>query len=56
MVFDDYVDPEHSPEVGPTIDKMRRLGIFKDYYEIGQLLGYESSFVLCKARQTAGLL
>lgn len=56
VVFDDYVDPEHSPEVGPTIDKMRRLGIFKDYYEIGQLLGYESSFVLCKARQTAGLL
>jgi hypothetical protein len=56
VVFDDYVDPEHSPEVGLTIDKMRRLGIFKNYCEIGQVLGYESSFVLYKARQTAGLL
>jgi hypothetical protein len=55
VVFDDYVDPEYSPEVGPTVDKMRRLGIFKDYCLVGQVVGYESSFVLRKARQTAGL-
>jgi SAM-dependent methyltransferase len=51
IVFDDYVDPDCSPEVGRTVDKMRHLGIFKDYYEVGQVLGYESSFVLYKPRQ-----
>jgi len=56
IVFDDYVDPVGSPEVGPTVDKMRRLGIFKDYYEIGQVLGYESSFVLYKPRRPTSLL
>lgn len=56
IVFDDYVDPVGSPEVGPTVDKMRHLGIFKDYYEVGQVLGYESSFVLYKPYRPTSLL
>jgi hypothetical protein len=56
IVFDDYVDPDYSPAVGRTVDKMRRLGVFKNYYEVGQVLGYESSFVLHKPRQAGGLV
>jgi cephalosporin hydroxylase len=54
IVFDDYVDPDYSPAVGRTVDKMRHLGVFKNYYEVGQVLGYESSFVLHKPRKVAG--
>jgi hypothetical protein len=48
IVFDDYTDSEYSPEVGPTIDRMRDMGIFKNYYNIGSLPNYENSYVLLK--------
>jgi hypothetical protein len=48
IVFDDYVDPEFSPEVGPAIDRMNELGLFDAYHVVGPLPGYESSFVLKK--------
>lgn len=55
VVFDDYQDHEYCPEVGPTVDKMHRLGIFEDYRVIGSVPGYENSFVLRKLRRTAGI-
>jgi SAM-dependent methyltransferase len=48
IVFDDYMDSAYSPEVGPTIDRMRRMGIFKDYHVIGSVPNYENSYLLLK--------
>ena len=48
VVFDDYGDTEYSPEVGPAVDEMRQAGLFRNYEIIGQLEGYENTFVLRK--------
>ena len=48
IVFDDYIDSEYSPEVGPTIDRMRDMGIFKNYHNIGSVPNYENSYLLLK--------
>ncbi|WP_431821046.1 class I SAM-dependent methyltransferase [Burkholderia sp. F1] len=48
IVFDDYGDTECSPEVGPAVDEIREAGLFRDYEAIGQLVGYEGSYVLRK--------
>jgi predicted O-methyltransferase YrrM len=55
IVFDDYVDPEFSPEVGPAIDRMNELGLFNSYHVVGSLPGYASSFVLKKKKNTLGV-
>ena len=49
IVFDDYVDSKYCPEVGPTIDRMRDLGMFKNYYDIGSVPNYENSYLLLKS-------
>lgn len=48
IVFDDYGDVEFSPQVGPAVDEIRNAGLFRDYETIGQLPGYENSYVLRK--------
>lgn len=48
VVFDDYMDAEYSPEVGPTVDKMERLGVFDKYHVIGSVADFENSFLLLK--------
>lgn len=48
IVFDDYTDFEFSPEVGPTVDRMRELGIFNNYDDLGSVPTYENSYVLRK--------
>ncbi|NSZ76577.1 class I SAM-dependent methyltransferase [Agrobacterium tumefaciens] len=48
IVFDDYTDVAHSPEVGPAVDNIRNAGLFKKYDVIGQLPEYENSYVLKK--------
>jgi hypothetical protein len=48
VVFDDYADAKFSPEVGPTIDRMNELGVFKNYHVIGSVPSYENSYLLLK--------
>jgi cephalosporin hydroxylase len=48
IVFDDYGDHAYSPAVGPAVDDLRQKGLFKHYEMLGQLPGYENSFVLKK--------
>lgn len=48
IVFDDYGDVQFSPEVGPAVDEIHRAGLFQGYEIIGQLPGYENSYVLRK--------
>jgi hypothetical protein len=54
IVFDDYIDPDFSPEVGPAIDRMNELGLFDSYHVVGSPPGYGSSFVLKKKKNTLG--
>lgn len=46
IVFDDYRDPEHSPEVGPTVDLLRATGFFKGFNVLGSVHGFEASYVI----------
>jgi predicted O-methyltransferase YrrM len=46
IVFDDYADDVHSPEVRPAIDDMHRLGLFHGFEVIGPVPGYVNSFLL----------
>lgn len=46
IVFDDYTDAEFSPEVGPAVDRLRAAGLFSGYVILGQLPGFEASYVL----------
>lgn len=48
IVFDDYNDFKHSPEVKPAVDEMNQLGLFSNYEVIGKLGEYSNSFVLKK--------
>ena len=47
IVFDDY-DTKDSPEVGPAIDDMYRLGFFENFDVIGPVAGFKHSFLLKK--------
>lgn len=46
VVFDDYADEAHSPEVRPAVDDLRRLGFFAEYDVIGPVRDYENSYVI----------
>jgi methyltransferase family protein len=48
IVFDDYGDAQYSPEVGPAIDRMRNVGLFNNYHDIGSVTDYENSYLLLK--------
>ena len=48
IVFDDYNDYKHSPEVRPTIDEMLALGLFANYEVIGATVEFPNSFLLKK--------
>lgn len=47
IVFDDYADAEHCPEVGPAVDRLRNGNFFRRYAILGQPPGYRS-YVLKK--------
>lgn len=46
LVFDDYADRFFSPEVGPAVDRMRELGLFAAYDDIGPVPDYENTYLL----------
>ncbi|MCO8161421.1 class I SAM-dependent methyltransferase [Pseudomonas sp. 21LCFQ010] len=46
IVFDDYRDFQHSPEVGPAVDLLRAAGYFHGFNILGGVHGFESSYVL----------
>ncbi|WP_433886390.1 class I SAM-dependent methyltransferase [Pseudomonas vranovensis] len=46
IVFDDYGDLQHSPEVGPAVDLLRATGYFKGFHVLGCAHGFENSYVL----------
>ncbi|MDU9394340.1 class I SAM-dependent methyltransferase [Pseudomonas japonica] len=46
IVFDDYRDFLHSPEVGPAVDLLRATGFFQGFNILGGVHGFESSYVL----------
>lgn len=46
IVFDDYGDYLHSPEVGPAVDLLRATGYFKGFHVLGCARGFESSYVI----------
>lgn len=48
IVFDDYMDHVYSPDVRPTVDKMRRLGLFDRYDVVGAVPRFENSYLLIK--------
>lgn len=48
VLFDDYRDFEYSPEVGPAVDLLRVGGLFKNYKILGNIPGFESSYLLQK--------
>lgn len=46
IVFDDYNDFQHSPEVGPAVDLLRATGFFQGFNVLGSVHGFENSYVL----------
>jgi predicted O-methyltransferase YrrM len=46
IVFDDYGDFQHSPEVGPAVDLLRATGYFKGFHVLGCVHGFESSYLI----------
>lgn len=46
IVFDDYRDDQHSPEVGPAVDLLRATGFFHGFHILGSVHGFENSYVL----------
>lgn len=46
IVFDDYGDFQHSPEVGPAVDLLRATGFFQGFKVLGCVHGFENSYVL----------
>lgn len=48
VLFDDYRDFEHSPEVGPAVDLLRVGGFFKRYTIFGNVPGFENSYLIRK--------
>ncbi len=51
IVFDDYGDFQHSPEVGPAVDLLRATGYFKGFNVIGCVHGFEASYVIQRVGQ-----
>ncbi len=43
IVFDDYNDFQHSPEVGPAVDLLRATGFFQGFNVLGSVHGFENS-------------
>jgi len=48
IVFDDYHDNDHSPQVGPAVDLLRVGGFFNEYTIIGSVDNFRNSYVLRK--------
>jgi hypothetical protein len=48
IVFDDYGDAIHSPQVRVAVDRMKDLGLFDGYHIIGPVSEFQNSFVLRK--------
>lgn len=48
VLFDDYRDFEYSPEVGPSVDLLRVGGLFRNYKILGNIPGFDSSYLLQK--------
>lgn len=46
VVFDDYRDFTHSPEVGPAVDLLRAGGYFKGFNILGAVNGFENSYLI----------
>jgi hypothetical protein len=46
IVFDDYRDFAHSPEVGPAVDLLRAGGYFKGFNILGGVNGFENSYLI----------
>jgi hypothetical protein len=46
VVFDDYGDYQHSPEVGPAVDLLRVGGHFQGFHVLGTVAGFENSYVI----------
>lgn len=46
IVFDDYGDTEHSPEVGPAVDRLREMGLFHNFSIWGSLPPFSNSYIL----------
>ncbi len=51
IIFDDYGDDLYSPQVRTAVDSLRSSSMFEAYEIIGQLPGYENSYVLKKRRK-----
>jgi len=48
MVFDDYGDDKHSPEVAPAINMLAENGYFSSFDVLGTVLDFKNSFVIRK--------
>ena len=48
LVFDDYIDSQSSPEVGPTVDLLKKNGYFRNFQLIGTVEEFPNSYVLRK--------
>jgi SAM-dependent methyltransferase len=48
VLFDDYRDFIHSPDVGPAVDLLRVGGLFKNYKILGNIPGFDNSYLLQK--------
>jgi hypothetical protein len=48
IVFDDYDDHQFSPEVLPAVDMLIYYGFTSGFEVIGQVEGFQNSFVLKK--------
>lgn len=46
LVFDDYGDERHSPEVKTAVDELFRGGLFENFEVLGPIDGFLNSFVL----------
>jgi hypothetical protein len=49
IIFDDYNDPVHSPEVRIGVDGLSSKGFFKNWIVLGQISPYNNAFVIRKA-------
>jgi predicted O-linked N-acetylglucosamine transferase (SPINDLY family) len=47
LIFDDYLDFKHSPQVKPIIDDLKRYGYFSDFIEIG-VTDSRSNYILVR--------
>ncbi len=46
VVFDDYADDVHSPDVKIAVDELQARGLFRNFEVIGPVTNYENSFLL----------